>query len=1067
MNQKWFNQTVSLFWATVMLLVFLFASNSFGQLSTGKIEGTIRDKDSGQPMSGVQVTVEGTRLGNITNADGYYFILSVPPGRRSVVFTYTGYQKTTVSEQLILAGQTTTIDFNLSSTVVQLDGITIEGESEILLPRDNTVSKQRMTAESIAASPATKLEDLMILEAGVQIGGEGGLSRGLRIRGGRVGEEAMIVDGVMVRNYTADPFRSGRGWAWEQELGSLGEDTTPLELSTGAVEEVDIITGGFQAEYGNAQSGIINIVTKEGSPSFQGNVKFTTDQMNPRTADYGYNQLQASIGGPVLGIPNLFFYGSGEIQGMADMFPTHADEGFRGVNQPLVDRLNNAVRNDPVLGANMPAFTLDMFETGREFYAGKTGKNASLYSPPNPVRQPNNWGDRTLATGKITYAPIKRLKVISAINFSRFQRSYPNNYFETGRITPGMIPTRNWAADPDTVVIIPQSYGRRTRTSNLLLGFDYDLYRSAERSASLQFRFSNFRTQDINSSNLKDNYIRDNTFMSWSLHDIPFEVETFPNREWPIDPEDKKTYFPDGETGWNHAASYGYETPFNYVSGAELYWMTYRYLYEKQSNFKVDLDFQINRQNRAKIGFQTSLFNNHQFDITHLGFRTRRDLENEFNYEPRIYALYAQNRTDLGDFVFDYGLRYDSFQPKTNWGFRYGDQWGETFFPKNLNELSPRFDVAFPVTDKSQLRFAYGVFTQLPSMIFIYSGSNPGGLEMARTDAFEAGLTYLLSDDVILDMVAYYRDIDGNLATKEFFRDYWMEHTERRVRTSTTGYTNKDNGNIKGMDLTLRKRFSSNFSLNLMYTLQFSRTTGSQYNSYRDYWVFMDPTTGEHFTPPDELRPINGDRTHKISANFTYLFPQDFMAGSLANVFLRDFRINTIFTLNSGQPVYDRVQNNYENQNVTWLTRRGGVPIGGLNYFRERWKMNLDLRLSKSIHIGGTKRFSVFGEIFNLVNRKEPASYPANMNFQDHSHVTGGVDRDWDDPTLTDIQRVRFNADFNGDGILTVEEAAKGDIAASFLGTSFETSAGVMSASPRWDAWGLARQIRLGLDFSF
>ena len=120
--------------------------------------------------------------------------------------------------------------------------------------------------------------------------------------------------------------------------------------------------------------------------------------------------------------------------------------------------------------------------------------------------------------------------------------------------------------------------------------------------------------------------------------------------------------------------------------------------------------------------------------------------------------------------------------------------------------------MAFPVTDKSQLRFAYGVFTQLPSMIFIYSGSNPGDLDMARTDAFEAGITYLLSDDVILDLVAYYRDIDGNLATKEFFRDYWMEHTERRVRTSTTGYTNKDNGNIKGMDLTIRKRFSSDWS---------------------------------------------------------------------------------------------------------------------------------------------------------------------------------------------------------------------------------------------------------------
>jgi len=229
----------ALFWSTVV----------FAQLSSSKIEGTVRDKDTGQPLAGAQLTIEGTRLGNVTNADGYYFILNVPPGRRSVTVTFTGYQKTTVANQMILAGQTVTINVNLSSTIVELEGITVEGESEVLLPRDQTASKQRMTAASIAETPATRLEDMMILEAGVQTGGQEAFSRGVRIRGGRLGEEARVVDGVTVRNYTADPFRSGLGWVWEQEEGSLSEDTTPLEFSTGAVEEVDIITGGFQAEY--------------------------------------------------------------------------------------------------------------------------------------------------------------------------------------------------------------------------------------------------------------------------------------------------------------------------------------------------------------------------------------------------------------------------------------------------------------------------------------------------------------------------------------------------------------------------------------------------------------------------------------------------------------------------------------------------------------------------------------------------------------------------------------------------------------------------------------------------
>ncbi|MBN2289434.1 MAG: carboxypeptidase-like regulatory domain-containing protein, partial [Candidatus Glassbacteria bacterium] len=429
--------------ATVLLLV-LSVAGLHAQLSTGKVEGTVRDKDTGEPLQGAQVTIAGTRLGNVTNADGYYFILSVPPGQRNITFTYTGYQKTTVSRQLILAGQTITVDASLSSTVVQLEGITIEGEAEILRPRDETTTKRRMTAEQIKETPVQRLEDLMILEAGVEIGGRGARDRGLRIRGGRIGEEAMIVDGLLVRNYSANPFATGLGWVFENDFGSTSDDTTPLEVGTSAVEQVDIITGGFQAEYGNSQSGIVNIVTKEGGSSLAGNVRYTTDQLNPRTADWGYNQLMTSLGGPVPVIPNLYFHLSGEIQGQADRTPTHAGDGFRAVDQTFVDRLNNAVRNDPAIktvrtenpGVEYP-FTLEKLQTGHAAYvagliqdhpqrynSASAVHQGSLFTAPNPVRLPSNWGDRTLLSGKFTYSPIKDLKFLVSENWSRNQHSY-------------------------------------------------------------------------------------------------------------------------------------------------------------------------------------------------------------------------------------------------------------------------------------------------------------------------------------------------------------------------------------------------------------------------------------------------------------------------------------------------------------------------------------------------------------------------------------------------------------------------------------------------------------------
>ncbi|HUU26578.1 MAG TPA: TonB-dependent receptor [archaeon] len=1022
----------------------------FAQLNTGKIEGTIRDKDTGQPLASAQVVVKGTRLGNVSNADGYYFILNVPPGLRDITFTYTGYQKTTVARQLILAGQTTTVDAVLSSTIVELEGITVEGESEVLIPRDNTVSKQRMTSERIAESPATKLEDLIVLEAGVQIGGEGGLARGVRIRGGRLGEEAMVVDGIVVRNHTANPFRSGYGWLYEQELGSLGEDTTPLEVSTSSVEQVDIITGGFQAEYGNAQSGIINIVTREGGAEFKGNVRFTTDEQNPRTADYGYNQLQASLGGPVNAIPNLFYHISGEIQGMADRSPTHADEGFRGINQDFVDHLNDAVRNDPVFRKMMPVFTLEELRKGREFYAGKTGKSAALWSPLNPVRQPGNWMDRTLAAGKITYSPVERLKLIVSQNFSRDQNSYPYGYFNNGYVTKSQFPLRDWSKDADTTLFVPQSNARRTRTSNLVVGFNWDFLAGSQRSASLQFRFNNLQNQDINNASQKTNYTHETTFMSWSAHDAQFEVESYPNREIPLEPEEKH-YLPDGDVDWRH--DWRVETPFTLSTGSTLYWLSYRYLREHQYNYKADLDFQFNRHNRAKLGFMATYFQNDMFYSD--GMKPRRDLSNEFKYEPRMYSAYIQNRTDLGDFVIDYGIRYDTFSPRANWGFRYGDQWGQDYFPKNVNELSPRLDVAFPVTDKSQLRFAYGVFTQLPSMAFIFSGENPGNLEYSRTDAFEAGLSYLVSQDMVLDLAAYYRDVIGNVALKEFFRDYWQYYSERRIREYFTGYTNRDDGNIKGVDLTLKRRFSNNFAFDLIYTLQFSRTTGSQYNSTSTWGIFIDPATGERFQPPDEIRPIDGDVTHKMSFHFNYLFPEDFQAGTHLNMILKNLRAFAIFSLQSGSPLVDRIIHGGDATEVSWLTRSGGDMVGGLNYFRGRWDYNLDLRLSKTFYLGASRRLGVFGEIFNVLNKKTNTPYPQGYTYESRSGITGGVDLVWSD-NLIEEHKVRFNADFNQDGILSVMEATKGSIASS-----------VMSSTMNHMAWGRARQIRCGLDFSF
>ncbi len=1032
---------------TVLAGLVLTAASLSAQISTAKVEGTVRDKDTGNPLQGVQVIIEGTRLGNITNADGYYFILNVPPGRRNITFNFTGYQKTTVAEQLVLAGQTITVNANLSSTVVQMEGITVEGESEILAPRDNTVSKSRLTANNLTEMPVTVLEDLMAQQPGVVLGGSDALARGFRIRGSRIGQEVMMVDGMPAKNQTALINRSDGG-SLTPENGAQGQDTSPLEFSPESVEEIDIITGGFQAEYGNTQGGIINIVTREGGPDLKGSVRLTTDQMNARTADYGYNQLRANIGGPVALVPNLYFHASGEIQGQADRSPTHADEGFRGINQQFVDYLNGAVANDPVLGLRKPAYTLDMFKTGREFYATRTGGDASLFSPGNPVRLPGNWGDRTLASGKFTYSPFSRLKIIATDQWSRNQYAYPigpggnGNYFQTGVIEREntAIWENAWGRSPffrndpnRTELFIAQSHARRVRANNMLFGGDWDFLRRADKNAMFQFRYSRFRTNEIATSMQAADWKRESTILGWSVHDVRFEAERYPNREIQQGSE-VLDWYPDGSFE-NHIGE-RYETPF-LVDTYEVYNLQYRYSREWQNNYKADIDFQWNRQNRAKMGVQISNYDNDLFRVRQ--HTTKRNELGEFQYEPRMYAAYLQNRTDLGDFVFDYGVRWDQFQPVDNWGINQSDPYGEDVSPNTYTEISPRFDVGFPVTDKAQLRFSYGAFTQLPSFNVMfnyqeYGGSaNPGGLGFSRTDAFESGLSYLVSNNMVLDLVAYYRDINGDVSTNSYFIDYWQWHTQQRIRDWRSGYTNRDNGNVKGFDLTLKRRFANNFSYNLMYTMQFVRTTGDAETGGSDY----DAASNSIYVPPSELRPSAGDQTHKMTAQFNYQVPRDVQAGKWLSPVLRDFSVFAIYQLNSGDP-------------------SGNAP-GVPSAYRGRWYSNLDLRLNKTISLGRTRNVQVFAEVFNVLNRKNKYAYPRDYRLESYLHVTGGVDLRWDQLAEADWERrARFQADFNGDGILTDEEAAMGALANSVMMNTMDKR-----------NWGAARQIRAGFDFSF
>ncbi|HUH14161.1 MAG TPA: TonB-dependent receptor, partial [Longimicrobiales bacterium] len=360
--------------------------------TTGKIEGRVRDAQSGQPLAGAQVVVDGTTLGNISNADGYYFINNVPAGLHDVRAQFIGYQTVTVTGQRVLAGQTMTVSFELQPSAVEIAGIEVVGESNPLLPRDKTVSKAIITGDVVNELPVDNVRDVVTLQPGVV---DYGSFQGVVIRGGRPGEASVYVDGVLVRSFN-------RG---AQSI---------LEVGTNGVEEVNVLLGGYGAEYGQAQSGIINYITKGGTQSLSGAVSFWTDEMMPNDVSFGESRLEASVSGPIT--ENSSFHLSLTGQGAEDAVPTFMDAdkifntaqlGGERVILPVQTRWFRPVAD--ATGAHAAIRDADGNVIGHE------------YEPMEDLGNRTPWSNQDLYTlgGSIRFSPFDNTRVSLSHNRSR------------------------------------------------------------------------------------------------------------------------------------------------------------------------------------------------------------------------------------------------------------------------------------------------------------------------------------------------------------------------------------------------------------------------------------------------------------------------------------------------------------------------------------------------------------------------------------------------------------------------------------------------------------------------
>ncbi len=266
----------------------------------GKVTGKVTDQATGAGLVAANVSLVGTLYGASTDDNGNFFILNVPAGRYDLRVDYIGYKSFIRRNIKVTPDLTTKIEIPLEATPLDIGAETVVIAERELIQQSVTNSYRVSSGKEIEEAPIRGYQEAVAVNAGVVSDDSGDM----HFRGGRGNEVAFYVDGVLQND--------------------LLSGTNNTEVSSGAIEEVSVQNGGFGAEYGYAMSGIVNVVTKSGRDEWTGRVEAVTDAVAgdwANTLSFGYNLLNASIGGP-LGTKNLTLFGSLEYLNNDDKDPS-------------------------------------------------------------------------------------------------------------------------------------------------------------------------------------------------------------------------------------------------------------------------------------------------------------------------------------------------------------------------------------------------------------------------------------------------------------------------------------------------------------------------------------------------------------------------------------------------------------------------------------------------------------------------------------------------------------------------------------------------------------------------
>ena len=823
---------------------------------TGKIAGRVTDSGSGEPLVGCNVLISGTSSGAATDANGEYFIINLTPGSYVVEFSMIGYASYTSEGVNVNIDVTTPVDAALTTEAVELAGVSVTAERPAI---ENTLtsSKQIVSGDMMAAMAVTDVNDVVKTLPGVtEFRGE------LHIRGGRSGEEMYLVDGASVTNAV------------------MGGQAIPVNPSM--VGELQLITGTFNAEYGQAMSGLFNTVLRVPTPGFHASLGFRTSlHQDHFTADKGDFQGK-----------NV--YAEAEIMSVVDATGnyTTAVEG-----------------TDYTKGTYGEKKTIMDFSAG--FGADPFGAYFSLRTLDDPGRLPGLAKDLMSMQAKVNYQLGGNLK-LSAETMIISRNSFYDPTYDSERMDAGM-DIWQW------VMALDQYPRTEENTTQFGITANYVMSPSTNINVRLDMMM---RTQEDGAKSSDGKFV-----------DFVDNKQVTANSMY------------NGAEGPNHTKVMEHGAAANAWYSLENVYGHYFKSEETTTTIGVHATNQYNNRHLLKAGFDYRMFNIDRsgHDVWYgrtLGFTEEnpRLQQNSFgDAKPTEIAAYVQDQMEFNDMILNLGLRFDGFNAGSDKGYwatdtddMAADPTLNPFDPSKRKatemktQISPRLGVSFPLGDDMAFRYSYGSFFERPflyrllnnhmaqmdggteSGFFIYLGN--ANLDPKKTSKYEMGLQYSVSDNLKLDVAGYYKDISNLAASQEVYavpyQDDGTGHdneagwgTDDTFEAAHYSFMVSDHyGNIRGLEMSLSQAGQSGLTGRASYTYSIARGTASEARNAGNGSLTQE--TGNVAADIMTMTTLNWHRPHMLNGFVDYHMN---MGGMIEKAGL-----NMTFNIQSGLPVSAR-----------------------------------------------------------------------------------------------------------------------------------------------------------------